>query len=152
MVKHSWIAGLTLIGLAIAPMAHAASAVVTAVHATDRETSSKSYDDTSRGFEELLESVEFDTFKTVKRQSVTLAPGQDLDIPINSRYTLAMKDTELQSDGHVKSLIQVFGLPRNASEPVKVLEMNVRLAPGKPVMIRGLRMDEGEIIAFIQMD
>lgn len=136
----------------LAPLAQAAETTITAIHATGTGATNKSYDDGSRHFRHLLVSLDYNRFETVASKHVDLSPGGKLRVEINSRYSLSFSGTELQSDGHVKTVVRVFGVPRQAREPVEVLEVNVRLAPDKPIMIRGLRMDEGEIVLFLNLD
>lgn len=135
--------------LALSPLANAASATVTAVHATEGD-GDRSYDERSRPFEELLEGLPYKDFKTVSSTKVEIATG--VQVRINERYALSMAKAEKESDGHVKTTIRVLGLPKNSTEPVEVLEMEVRLAPDKPVMIRGLRMEQGEVVVFLNLD
>lgn len=134
-----------------APLAQGAT-TVTAVHATEPGSADRTYDEGCQEFEELLSRLEYGRFDTVAQKNVTLATGAETRVTVNARYALSFTDTTVQADGHVKSTVRVFGLPRNASEPVEVLEMSVRLAPGKPVMIRGLRMEKGEIVVFLKLD
>lgn len=140
-----------ILTVALAPLAHAAT-TVTAVHASNTGAATKSFDAGSKPFRDLLDPLSYDTFKTTSQKTVALARSGETRVTVNTRYTLSFSNTEVRSDGHVKSTVKVFGLPRNAREPVEVLELTVHLAPDKPVMIRGLRMDEGEIIVFLNLD
>lgn len=139
------------LAVAAAPMAQSAT-TVTAIHATETRADSKSYDEASRPFQDLLDSLEYDRFETFAQKRVELATGSETRVSVNARYTLSFTKTEVQPDGHLKSTVRVFGVPRNSREPVEILEMTVRLAKDKPVMIRGLRMDEGEIVVFLNLD
>lgn len=142
---------VVVFAMAIAPIAQAAT-TITAVHATDMGAATKSYDKHSAHFKELLNPLDSDQFNTLAQKRVELAVGSETRVTVSSRYTLSFSDTEVQSDGHVKSTVHVYGLPRNAKEPVEMLEITVRLAPDKPVMIRGLPMEQGEIVVFLNLD
>lgn len=140
-----------LLVLAAAPYAAVAATTVTAVHATSTGAGSKSLDSASRQFADLLQSLPYDRFETIAEKQVALSATGETRVTINARYTLRFTDTRIQPNGHLKSTVRVYGIPRNSREPVEVLEMKVRLAPDKPVMIRGLRMPEGEIILFLNL-
>jgi hypothetical protein len=141
-----------LLVIALSPLGQAATTTVTAVHATDVREGEASFDVRSAVFRELLSPLPYDRFETAMQTEIELARETKAQVRLNARYTLGVSDTEAQPDGHVKCVVRVYGSPSDGREPVKLLEMTVRLAPDKPVMIRGLRMDEGEIVIFLNLD
>ena len=152
MVRLALRVALLLLAAAAAQAQTAITATVTAIRATATDSLDTTYDATSAAFKDALEPLDFDSFATVKTERVDLSAEAEFEVSINERYTLRFGNTQTQDDGHVMCRVTVYGKPKNGTEPVKVLQMNVRLAPGRPVMIRGLRIDEGEIIAFIERD
>ena len=101
--------------LVVAPVAQAAT-TVTAIHAKQADSDGARYDTGSREFRELLEPLEYDDFTVVVQQDVDLAADREVRVKINASYTVSFSETEY--DGHFKSTVRVFGLPRNANEPV----------------------------------
>lgn len=151
MVRPAPILVAYLLAAALCPAAQAASALVTAVHATKHDPPAASYDAHCQRYKRFLEDMPYNRFEAIARRTLSLDNGASLDFTINERYSLTFDDVIVESDGRVRSRVKVIVVPKSGGEAITLLEMRVTLAPRKPVLIRGLPMDEGEIAIVLEL-
>ncbi|HDP36239.1 MAG TPA: hypothetical protein ENN29_14170 [Candidatus Hydrogenedentes bacterium] len=104
------------------------------------------YDGDAQRVRDALEDLRFDTFRTLKRQTMRLRPNQDSRIPLKDRYTLVLRFGGREPDGRARVAATVELAAKEPDTPPKtVVQTNLLLSKEK-ARIGGLRTETGELI------
>ncbi|HOZ49501.1 MAG TPA: hypothetical protein PLO37_24520 [Candidatus Hydrogenedentes bacterium] len=105
------------------------------------------------GTEEIRTAIgdlKFDNYKLVKASTVTAQFNQESRVPIDNTYTLYLQPLSRESGGRVKLNVRVT-MPGKTpqAEPVNALKTTVIAAPGNKFKLRGLELDDGELVLVL---
>jgi hypothetical protein len=101
-------------------------------------------------YSKLLKTMPFDTFRLVAQHEKTEAPiQQDTLIPINGVYSAHLFPEPDQQSGElsVKTRIEMM----QGEDFVNALFTQANIAPGKPLVFRGLDLNVGEMIVILKL-
>ncbi len=109
-----------------------------------RET--PAFDAGAQAVRDALEDLRFDTWHTVRRQTVRLAAGTDTRVPMKDRYTLILRYVDRDDDNRARVAVAVELAPKDPEEkPQKILQTTLLLSREK-ARIGGLRTQTGELV------
>lgn len=97
----------------------------------------------------ILERLPYDTFDQVSAQEQTLVPGQKTQMPINDIYSLFVKPEDTTEAGGVKLEARIEMLQNGAL--VNALKTSCNAAPGKALVFRGMKLNEGELVVVMTL-
>ena len=117
-----------------------------AVEGTMEGRDAKSYDTQAQAIRDALQDLRFDTYHTLKHQTIRLQPSKDSRIPLKDRYTLILNYTGREQDGRarVAATIELASKDPN-TKPRKVVQTTLLLSKEK-ARIGGLRTEKAELI------
>lgn len=126
---------------------------MTAVQATHQGFEKKDIDPALEDFREVLRQIErFDTFRLVRRATAAAAYNAESRIPIDDTYCLCVTPRSKVDDGRVKLEARVeMKAEREDEEPRDALRIRCMIAPGRKLLLRGLKRDEGELIVVLSL-
>ncbi len=125
---------------------------VVAVHATREHAGRKRLDPGLDVVKTALADLDFDTYHTVKTTELSVRMRQSARVELNTKYTLDITPKERNADRHVRMDLRVEMVPKRAgAPPVNAITTTVTMPPDKQVKLRGLKMDEGELVVVISL-
>ena len=110
----------------------------------------KQFDQGAQPISEALADLPYKRYDTIRADRRAAPYRQQTRVAINPRYTLCVSPISREPDGRIRTELCVEMAPRQKGErPVKALETRVLMAPGKAVKLRGLRLEEGELVIVL---
>ena len=108
------------------------------------------FDPALNSVKSALSDLKFDSFRRIQSTNTRAAYGAETRITINNRYTLYIAPLSKGRDGRVRAKVRITLAPRSGGgKPVNAVDTTVVIAPGSYVKIRGLRLDEGELVVLL---
>ncbi len=108
------------------------------------------FDPTLNSVKRALSDLNFDSFRRIRSTNTRAAYGAETRFTINDRYTLYMTPVSKGADGRVRAKARITLAPRSGGgKPINAVDSTVTIAPGTYVKIRGLRLDEGELVVLL---
>lgn len=143
-------------GQGMAPGADAAPTSATfdvlAVHATREGKTSPEIPSTLDSVSKILGSPPFDTydmFDMVSQEEGEAPFAQETRIPINDRYSFHVTPSQNPSTGEIDIESRIAMLENGKT--IDALWAKGKVAPGKPLVFRGLPMDDGELVVLVRL-
>jgi len=124
-----------------------------AVSATNESRESKFYDPSLREVHNTLEDLKFDTFRPLRRETVSIKHNEKHSVTISEEYqlhvTLLSKE---KSSGKVRLNVQIEMPPKKkGGKPIKALSTTVVIVPGKQFVLGGLKLKKGNLVIVIAL-
>jgi len=153
---------VTLLGLAVVAVAlvgqpdadaapQQAAFTVWAVRATEKYPDSVHYAPGTEDIRTALADLPYDSFELLQRSAPTVSSGKPQSVALGEKYTLNITLVAVEADRRAKIDIAVEMQGKDGKR-VSVLESRMTLSPGRLVKLRGLRLDNGELIAVLRLD
>lgn len=159
MVSTSWslvaIVAVALVSTAaLAQQEDTIEISMVAIQASFEDREEKLYDRTLDSVRQALEDLdEYDTFRLVREQKRPAQYREKTRIQVNDRYTLIITPMGRDSRGRIRIQASIEEEIRRNDEIITrtALEFTSNVAPGRPLKLCGLRLDEGELVLVVTM-
>jgi hypothetical protein len=93
----------------------------------------------------------YDTYRKVAVSWRAIAYGEEGRLPINAEYTLIAKPLSADPDGRIRIAITVE-MAKPDRPPVNALQTTMSLVPGKLVTLRGLMLNDGDLLIVLKAE
>lgn len=133
------------------------SLTITAVQATNDGRTGKDFGPGLEKLRSVLTSLDYDSFRVVKSLESPAPFNQETRLPLTDTHTLCVTPLSKESDGRVRIRTRIEekarpGAARGAPGTVRTaVDTTSAIAPGKPLLIGGLRLEKGQLAVVIQM-
>jgi len=124
---------------------------VVAVHATS-EGGAKQFDPGLEGVRHTLDETGFDRYRKLSAATISAPLEQESSIDLGSGYALLITPLSRERNGHVRMHIRLRmdrKPPRGQS--LNAVDTTIAIGPGKQFVLRGLKMDRGELIVVMSL-
>lgn len=101
----------------------------------------------AKAFEELP----FNRFKKVKTGKASVKAGEESSFALTAAYTLRATPTAKDREDRIRLSVRLDEKVKKEDKEVTrcAVETTSALAPGKPLLLRGLKSEEGELIILL---
>ena len=97
-----------------------------------------------------LADVKRNTFRKIASRQMAAPYEKDTKLAINSRYTLYITPLSKEADGRVRARARITLAPRDGQgKSINAVDTTLVIVPGDYVKIRGLKLDEGELVVLL---
>ncbi len=125
---------------------------ISAIQATGQGSGAKQLDDASKTYQRLLSDLPYTNFKEMKHSRVSTQPTKEHRVQIGTRYTAYLSVADRSEGTRVNVNVRITVTSRTSGKTVTAVESNLRLAQDKPVLIRGLKIEDGELLVVLNLD
>jgi hypothetical protein len=123
---------------------------VTAVRATLEHRPARYFDPGLESIRNAVADLEFDTYRTITVETVSAPYKRETTLPLTPRYTLSITPLSREPRGDVRLNVSILMASRQeGGRPINALATTVVTGPGKPFKLRGLRLDQGELVVVL---
>lgn len=96
--------------------------------------------------------LKFDTYRKIRAATLQAPYNKETEFQINPKYTLFVKPLSRERTGQVRLNIRIEMPPKDKKKkPIKAIETTVAAAPEKQFKLRGLKLDNGELVVVISV-
>ena len=147
--------GLGLVLLAVASLTAAGDVPSTPVTVTmialqASDESRPYFDPQLNTIRHTLADVKRNTFRKITSRQTAAPYEKDTKLAINSRYALYVTPLSKEADGRVRAKVRITLAPREGGgKPINAVDTTLVIVPGNYVKIRGLKLDQGELVVLL---
>jgi hypothetical protein len=128
-----------------------ASIFVTIVRAT-HEGGAKTFGPGLDKAREALEDLSFDHYSLIKESSFSIPLGQKQSVELDDYCSLIISPLKREQNGQVRIQTSVRVPGKDESPPeLSAVSTTVSIGPGKQFKLRGLKLDQGEMVVVITL-
>ena len=125
---------------------------VVAVHAT-HENGAKQFDPGLENIRRTLEDAGFDRYQKLRATTISAAFDHESSVDLSSGYALSITPLSRERNDHVRMHIRLrMEVKPQGGEAICAVDTTIVIAPGKQFVLRGLKMDKGELIVVMSLD
>ncbi len=108
------------------------------------------FDEGLEAVREAVKALKFDTYLKLKTDEHTFTDSSAYEVAINDQYTLNASAPVIAEDGRYRVQIKI-SMDSKTSPGTKIEALNTELLllPGKKVVVRGLKLGEGEEMVIV---
>lgn len=150
---HSWKRMVFLGAALLAPLqiwAGSAEFKIWAMEAHLEGRTTPHFDEGLEPIREAVKALKFDTYLKLKTDEHTFTDTTEYSAPIVDQYSLTASAPVLEKDGRYRMKIKIaMESETSPGTIVEALETELLLLPGKKVVVRGLKLGEGEEMVLV---
>lgn len=125
---------------------------VVAVHATS-EGGAKHFDPGLENVRRALDETGFDRYRKLSAATMACPFEQESSIDLGSGYALLVTPLSRERNGQVRMHIRLrMDTKPPRTQPLNAVDTTIAIGPGKQFVLRGLKMDHGELIVVLSLD
>lgn len=99
---------------------------------------------------EAVKALKFDTYLKLKTDEHTFTDDRAYDVAINEQYTLEASAPEAAEGGRYRMNIKItMDSKTSPGTEIEALNTELLLLPGKKVVVRGLKLGEGDEMVIV---
>jgi len=125
---------------------------VVAVHATT-EGGAKQFGPGLEGVRSALADLEFDRYRKLGAATLSAPFNKESSLDLGSGYSLCVTPLSRERNGQVRISLMVQMASKAADgRPVNAVSTTIMIGSGKQFKLRGLKMDQGELVVVMSLD
>jgi hypothetical protein len=126
---------------------------VVAVQAFNKEHSGKQYDRGLEGVKGALDDLPYNTYNRLDATIATAPFNEETIVPLTDRHRLYLRPLSQEPNRHVRLNVRLHMTrrPEAGRAPVTAINTTVIAGPGRQVKLRGVKLNEGELIVIITL-
>ena len=125
---------------------------VVAVQAT-REGGAKQFGPGLEAVQHAIEGTGFDHYRKVSATTLEAPFERESSAGLGAGYTLSITPLSRERTGHARMHLRLrMEAGSQKGQTINAVDTTITIAPGGQFVLRGLRMDKGELIVVISLD
>lgn len=139
----------------------AVTITMVAVQATNRPREQQAFRQPQKQFDAALEGVRsaiehlpYDTFRKVGSGKAVARTAEETRMGINDRYAVCVTPLSKDAEGRIRLKVRIEERITKGSKTVtrNAIETTGALAPGKHLVLGGLKLDNGELVVVLSAE
>jgi hypothetical protein len=126
---------------------------VVAVQALNKERSGKQYDRGLEGVKGALDDLPYNTYRRLDATIAAAPFNEETIVPLTDRHRLYLRPLSREPKQHVRLNVRLHMTrkPEAGRAPVTAINTTVIAGPNRQVKLRGVKLDEGELVVVITL-
>lgn len=126
---------------------------VVAVQAMNKDHAGKQYEPGLDAVKPALDDLPYNTYRRFDTTVVTAPFNEETIVPLTDRHRLYLRPLSKEPNRHIRLNVRLHMTrrPEGGKAPVTAINTTLVAGPGRQVKLRGVKLDEGELIAVITL-
>ncbi|HOV75626.1 MAG TPA: hypothetical protein PK967_16830 [Candidatus Hydrogenedentes bacterium] len=124
---------------------------VVAIHALDEPRSGKQYEGGLESVKAALEDLPYNTYRRLDAANIQAPFNEDTIVPLTDRHRLYLRPLSKEPHDQVRLNVRLHMTrkPETGGVSVNAINTTVIAGAGRQVKLRGVKLDQGELIVVI---